>query len=327
MIKKAVEGFFNQMYPTQDYTPIYFKIDVLERYFKDPRFLVWYSDYRGSIALKDEYAPDDLDEYEEVRDFGLAYSKIDKTKRAVVVFAIDLKNMPIKIQGYWSTYWLDNQDKYFPNSGFVKNLIKGEWVEDISIFSALLMELHTINEMYKAMGLPPMFKKEFVFNDLSQNDRPTGYHSILLPTRENYYNFVSTLEKITTGNIDIDAFLCPTSSIKATTRMQLNDDGKEVPKGSVKMLSDWFAANIAGNPKIQSDVIEPLKKLVKLRQTPAHKLYKNDYDESIWSDQNKLICEIYTAIRNIRLLLANHPQAKLVKVDKILYEGRNIKIY
>ncbi len=48
--------------------PVYFKIDVLERYFKDPKYLVFYSDYRGSIALNDDYfESDSLDEYEYIK--------------------------------------------------------------------------------------------------------------------------------------------------------------------------------------------------------------------------------------------------------------------
>ena len=98
-------GYFNQKFDSKEdfLKPVYFKIDVLERYFKDPKFLVFYSDYRGSIALKDEYVEsDDLDDYEHVRDFGLAYSKEDNLIRAVVTFADDLIKMPAKVQGYWS---------------------------------------------------------------------------------------------------------------------------------------------------------------------------------------------------------------------------------
>lgn len=35
----------------------------------------------------------------------------------------------------------------------------------------------------------------------------------------------------------------------------------------------------------------------------------------------------YTAVRMIRLLLANHPLAKDVEIPKILFEGKNIVQY
>ncbi len=326
------EGPFNKIFNAKKDTlkPVYFKIDVLERYFKDPKYLIDYSDYSGTIALDDNFFDsDNLDDYEYIKNFGLAYSKNDFSKRAIVVFADDLIKMPAKVQGYWYYYLIDKQENYFPNEGFIKNLIDGEWVEDISIYQALLMELYYINEICKAISIAPMFRMEYSYNELNQNQRPIGYHNILMPTRENYYNFVNTLEKITTSNININTFLCSTSKseVKNIDSTYIDEAGNTKQKGSVMMLNDWLRVNIVGNPNIQNDIIEPLKKLVRLRRIPAHKLYKNEYDESIWDDQNKLIVDIYKAIRNIRLLLANHPLAKTITIPKYLFDGKYIKIY
>lgn len=85
--------------------PVYFSIEVLERYFDDPKYLVFYSDYRDSICLKDEYATDD--DYEYIRDFGLAYKQDDTNERAVVTFFGDMLKLPYKAQCYWFSYLLD----------------------------------------------------------------------------------------------------------------------------------------------------------------------------------------------------------------------------
>ncbi|MDR2711659.1 MAG: hypothetical protein LBB91_00915 [Clostridiales bacterium] len=317
------EGPFTQMFDAKEYVlkPVYFEIEVLEKYFKNPKYLVFYSDYRGSVLL--------MNGYEEIRDFGLAYYKKDTTMRAIVTFAEDLKKMPIKTQGYWFSYLLDEQDECFPNEGFVKNLILGDWVEDISIYQALLMEIHYINKMCKAVSIEPMFREEFPYDDLSQNNRPIGYHNILLPTRENYYNFINTLEKMTTSNINIKTFQRSTPMIKGVDNTYTDKSGNTHTqiKNSVSLLDDWLNANISNNPNIHSDIIIPLKKLVKLRQTPAHRLYENEYDKRIWNNQNELMHEIYTAIRNIRLAIALHPFAKQVHVDETLFEGKRIVIY
>lgn len=324
------EGPFNRMFDAKKdiLKPVYFKIDVIERYFKDPKYLIDYSDYRGSIALDDSYFDsDNLDDYEYIKDFGLAYSKISHFKRAIVIFADDLIKMPAKVQGYWFYYLIDKQKDYFPNEGFVKNLIYGEWVEDISIYQALLMELHFINKMCEAISITPMFREEYSYDGSSQNQRPIAYHNILMPTRENYYSFVNTLEKITTSNINIKTFLCSPSTIKKVDGTYIDESGTTRNKGSVMLLSEWLGLNIVGNPNIQSYIIEPLKRLVKLRQTPAHKLYKNEYDETIWNDQNELIRNICKAIRYIRLLLANHPLSKAIVIPEYLYDGKHIRIY
>ena len=308
--------------------PVYFNIEVLERYFKNPKYAVNYTDYRGGISLKDEYYEfDDSHEYEYIKDFGLAYLKTDMTKRAVVVFADDLIKMPHKVQSHWFAYYLDNQCDYVPNDGFVINLFYGEWVNDISIYQALLMELHYINKMCNAITIPHIFREEFSFNDSDQNSRPNGYHNILLPTRENYFNFVNTLEKITTTNINVKAFLhCVPPLVQSIERCYVDDDGNERPKGSVTMLREWLEKNVR-TQDLEANIIKPLKDLVKLRQTPAHKLYSNEYDEVIWEDQNQLIHSVYTAIRGLRLLLANHPNTRTVEIPSVLFDGEHIRIY
>ena len=50
------KGFFESMFsPETDFLkPVYFDIQVLERYFEDAKYLVFYHDYRGSIVIDDD---------------------------------------------------------------------------------------------------------------------------------------------------------------------------------------------------------------------------------------------------------------------------------
>lgn len=301
---------------------VYFSIEALEKYYSDPKYLVFYGDYRGSICLDDRYTSDLNSNDELVKNFGLAYQKNNHGYRAVVLFADDLLAMPLKQQCYWFSYLLEDQENYYPNKGFVQNLILGEWIDDISIFQALTMEIHYINLMCDAIGIPHMFKKEYPSDGRLQNERPSNYHTILLPTAERYYNFVITLEKMTTGNIDIRCFQTRVPTILTVDRK----DKKGQCKGSVAMLCDWFSTNVID---VDVDILlkKPLKTLAKTRQIPAHEIYDNKYDQSVWKQQDELMQEVYTAIRNIRLLLANHPKTKGVKVPKILFDGDHILTY
>jgi hypothetical protein len=70
-----------------------------------------------------------------------------------------------------------------------------------------------------------------------------------------------------------------------------------------------------------------LKNLRKIRQKPAHELYANIYDEKIWIDQKKLMHNVYSAVRAIRLLLANHPLARHAKIPEVLFDGKHIVQY
>ena len=118
-----------------------------------------------------------------------------------MVFAGDLIELPCKMQSHFHSYYLENQDEYYPSGEFVKNLIYGEWIDTISIYQALTMEIHYINEMCTAIGIPKIFLKEYPMDARLQNERPNNFHTILVPTQKRYYDFIITLEKMITGNI------------------------------------------------------------------------------------------------------------------------------
>ena len=69
------KGYFEKIFSKEkDYLhPVYFDIQVLERYFEDPKYLIFYHDYRGSIVIDDNYAEEDAERIEYLKDFGLAY--------------------------------------------------------------------------------------------------------------------------------------------------------------------------------------------------------------------------------------------------------------
>lgn len=312
---------FSGIYEKNSIELVYFKMEVLEKYFEDPKYLVFYSDYRGSICLADEYVKDDDTEYEYLRDFGLAYEENDSLQRAIVIFACDIFSMSIKMQCHWFSYLLEDQEKYIPNYGFYKNLVLGEWVENISIYQALTMEIEYTNKMCKSMRLPELYLKEFPSDGRLQNERPNNYHTILLPTQKRYYDFVNTLEKMTTGNINKKLF---TEYHYGFVEINDKDDNGNY-KGSLSMLCEWLSKNTSAN--VENSIKKPLRKLIKERQTPAHIIYKNEYDTSIWKRQKELMHNTYVAIRNIRLLFANHPDAKQVEIPVYLFDGKHIVDY
>lgn len=300
---------------------VYFNVYVLERYFSNPKYYISYSDYRGSISVKDVFN-NKAEDSEYIKNFGHAYEKDNPEKRAIVEFASDLAKLSKKAQGHWYSHLLENSEDYYPNNGFIKNLIYGEWVEDISIFNALLMEIHYINKMRECINIPKIYKEEFEFNTMDKEDRPINYHIILLPTRENYYNFINTLEKLVINNLEPEAFARDANLIVSVERK--TEDGFN--KGTLVLMSEWFSKNVSAE-KIEETIIKPLKMLRKIRQKPAHQLYDNLYDEAIWEDQKELMQSVYSAVRAIRLLLTNHPDCEKVIIPKILFEGRNIVQY
>lgn len=316
-------GIFESIYSKNDiFKLVYFDIQVLQRYFDDPKYLVFYCDYRGSIVISDSYADGSVETVEYLRHFGLAYHNSNDCDRAIVTFADDLIKLPAKMQSHFHSFMLKNQLEYYPNNGFVKNLILGEWEENISIYTALIMEMHYINEMCVAMKLPKIFKDEYPIGTSLKNERPDNFHVILMPTEKQYYDFIITLEKMITGNINIKTFFCLNPSFLTVNRK--DEDGRD--KGSLRLLTDWMKVNIKF-ANIENDIEIPLKKLIKLRQIPAHKVFENKYDKNIWKEQNNIMVEIYTAVRNIRLLFSNHPHCDSIVIPSYLYDGEHIVNY
>lgn len=315
-MRSPFEGFPNNGY----LTPVYFQIEALEKYFSNPQYIVHYADYRGTIYPREEC--ENEDEYEYIKDFGLAWNKTNRWDRAIVLFYGDILKMPVKSQCYWYSYLVNSQENYVPNDGFITNLILGDWVEDISLYQALIIELSIINQMCQAMGLPNLFRKEFSDSFECNSNRPHNFHVLLTPTAGNYYPFVETLEKMTTGNINEQVFLLGKGSLKPIDKK----DSEGNNRGSLSMLSEWLCVNVVG-ADIENAVTKPLRKLIKERQVNAHKLYSNDYDRIYWQKQSEMLHGVYTAIRNIRLIFANHPQAKSVEVPMYIFDGEHIRDY
>lgn len=298
---------------------IYFKVEVLESYFQDPRFRIISHDYRGNIYPEEDFY-DEL-EGEWLQDYGLAYhEELKNNRRAIGAFIGDLAKMSLNAQLRWRINLLSNQDEFNINPGFIKNTIYAEWVDEVSIYSALLDEMKVINSMCKEMGIPQLFRKDF---EPHGTDRPEDYRIIILPTLKNYYAFVTSLEKIVVDNLNYRTFLVDADFINSVPRDK--DDGNL--RGSLMLFEDWLLSNLSTGSNLVKDIIKPLKEVRKIRQNPAHRIYDNTYDLGVYKLQNELINEVYGAIRCIRLNFQNHPSCVETDIPEYLVKGEKIVVY
>lgn len=296
---------------------IFFDIEILERYINNPKYIILDNGYRGTIFLKDEYySIDSGEEYENIRDYGMAYVQGTKKKRAIGVFAVDLAKLSAKVQMMWKAFELENQNECKVAPGFIKNLIYGEWVTDYWIFHALIEEMIVINKQCLAMEIPKLFHHEYGTDYYSM---PEGYRTILLPTMKNYYDFVLVVEKMVIHNISVKAFLKDSFKISSIDRK--DENGKD--KGSLAMLGEWLHKNIRNtNFDIDDVILKPLRKVRKIRQIPAHELSSNSYDLDVYEKQDDLIKELYEAVSAIRSLFMCHPATRNVEIPEYLLNGR-----
>ena len=194
---------------------IYFNIEILERYANNPKYSIIDYGYRGSIYLQDEFY-DELSEYEYIKDYGMAYIKGDKLQRAIGVFVCDLAKLSSSVQLIWKGFELSDQENCQVHSGFVKNLINGEWVTDNWSLHAILDEMRVINDLCDVIQIPPVFKHTYGYND--PFDILDGYSNILLPTKKNYYDFILVLEKLLIHNLSYKAFTTKGLLVKPVDR-------------------------------------------------------------------------------------------------------------
>ena len=284
--------------------PLFFDTVVLENYFSDPRYYLDYYDYGGSISYNGEMEARDQ---VLLQSFGLGYRKKDR-ERVVAVHLRYLSDLTPEHQQRWKTYLIE--DDCVMAYPYYQNSILGEWASNASIYQAFLEEIVHINEM-----LLQAFGKKLFLNDYKSN-RPDDFKIILRPTLENYNKFVHCLDKLMSDNIAKTFF-----------------DGEVAPKqangqnkGTVTLLNEWLRRIRVQDEKIFDEIIKPFREVRELRQKPAHKVNKNQFDKEYFKLQDKLIKKSYIAVRDIRLLLSNHPKLSNYKVPDWLFDGR-ISIY
>jgi len=301
---------------------LYFSIEIIERYFNNPKYLIRDSGYRGTISIKDEfYDEEDILDSEYIQDYGMAYKKDATSKeRYVGVFLRDLSKLILEAQYRWRSFLLPDNDNYIVNYGFIKNLIYGEWVETVSIYDALLEEIVLINKMCNSMGIQPLFRNEIKPHGYNE---PLHYRHIFLPTIKNYYDFLTVLEKLVVHNINSKTFLKVANLIRAVERK--DENGRE--KGSLTMFQEWLRINIRTSEDPVALIIKPLRNIREERQIPAHELYENKHDVRLYEKQDELIQNTYAAVRAIRLFFANHPSNKGIETPEYLITGEKIVIY
>ena len=300
---------------------VYFNIEILEIYMNNPKYSTHYNGYSGNIFVNDDYIFEADEQYEEIKRFGLAYNRGNYEKRAVGVFISDLDCESSKVQKLWECYQLKNQTEWVIAENFKINYLNGDWSSDYWVFDMLLEEMSLINRLIDNLKLPRFFTNEY---SPGSNENPSGYRGILSPTLDNYYSFVSLLEKMTINNISSKMFDVNVLGISGIPSQNGASPDEKI-FGSLNKLEKWLEINLKSFPI--NVIIEPLRRLRKERQIPAHKTIENKYDTSLYAKQNLLVFEIYHAMRYFRENLANHPLNRDVEIPEHLKLGENVVAY
>ncbi|CAM1361659.1 AAA family ATPase containing protein [Tenacibaculum sediminilitoris] len=300
--------------------PVFFEIEVLDKYFKDPRYSFEFQDYSGQISCDYDENEQPLLEKEEdqifLKTFGLGVDK--NLERVAVVYLRYLSGLTSEHQLYWKSKEIKSGCQMLEE--YYVNTIEGNWTSSYSIFSAFIAEHNLINEISKSISKESLFNKTF-----EKGNRPKEFTFFFMPTLENYHKFISLLDKMLSDNISRKFFK---DKIELFELIELETGQVERKnKGTLRLLEEWIRQNYNHpDDKLFDDIFKPIRKVRKERQSPAHKINNNIYDKKFNKKQTDLLKELYKSLKLLRMILQQHPESKEIEIPKWLEEGK-IKIF
>lgn len=264
---------------------IFFEWGVLFKYYSDPRYHFYFSDYSGSITSSD-MVRDEL--RISLRTFG-----VGKNKNGCYVVAVplsELATMPSVCQIEWYGMLEPEQDKCKTLQDYLYNL-KGNWNFNQTVFRSIVQEITNINHLTKNIWKCQMFK-----NDYAEN-KPLGFDMLYLPTKYVFYDYVSLLEKIVVHNLNAKFF----DSIEVQSKDQ---NGNSI--GPLGRLKIWLSSV---NQALLPEIHTPLYQLRRERGKPAHEVFEDEFSMDYFKKQEDLSVEIFNALNLLKSIIQTHPNS------------------
>lgn len=282
----------------------FFELNVLEKYFRDPRYRCYFGDSEGSISVQDEhYLSDQMSERDKVllQTFGIGYDR--GRNRVVAVFLRYLSSLSADHQQIWKAHEVPGHCTM--NSDYERASIWGMWPEHHSVYQAFIQEQVEINKLSVMIGKPPLFKRTF-----EDYGRPIEFSPMLRPTLRSFQEFAHTLDKMLSENLDRSFFM---GDIALEDREATRDGAvKIVPLGTITLLERWLRSryrNRDGEDRSQ-EVVGPLRDVRAARQPGAHTLTQDEYDPTLPQRQDNLLGGVIITLQKLRFILMSHPRAK-----------------
>ncbi|TDP01679.1 hypothetical protein [Flavobacterium sp. 245] len=322
---RDLEEFNNSKYTQQlslgepHLKPIFFEIEVLDRYFNDPRFDFNFEDYSGKISCKyDENNNPIVREEDQIflNTFGLGAD--ENGNRLAVVYLRYLKDLTSEHQVFWKSREKNGNCKMLEE--YYQNTIEGDWTFSYSIFSGFLGELKCLNDLTELIFSKPLFRKTF-----ENENRPKEFTFFFTPTLKNYNDFILLLDKMISENINKDFF---EGKVELYILKDIENGMVErISKGTLQLFEEWLTSifKVKGDDSL-SDLFKILKKIRRERQNPAHRIDENVYDLKFVEKQKEMIKDAYHTFRNLRHIFQQHPHAKSFIVPEWLVNGK-MEIY
>lgn len=292
-----------------------FDMGALERYVADPRYIVHFADYMGTMSIANEFFTDaQHPERDKVslQSFGLGFD--EQRNPYTVVYLRYLAGLSAEHQQYWHSYLASGDVRL--SEPYFRSSIVGEFWKNRSVRHAIAEEMRLIQALAEAIWGRSLFRTS------PEGDVPIGLTSFLRPTAENFNRFVMALDKLLSESIDVKFFEGKVPLETETTR----PDGKIIVqnKGTLTLLEEWLLREITWDDPdaFRKVVIQPLRKVRRLRQTPAHTFTPNTFSIRYHEKRKRLLWDIFNSLSNIRVTFAKHPRAYQIEIPGWLDDGR-----
>lgn len=292
--------------------PMFFELGVLHRYQADPRYIFDFKDLAGHISITDtHYRSRQMSGADKVLISSFGLGTCPRGGRAVVVFLRYLSPLTSRHQQHWASHRLRGQCKV--ESNYYRRSVYGEWTKGVSAYAAILQEFLHINNMCALIGLPQLFKRDFV------DEPPKGFGLLMKTTREEYLGFAHTLDKLISENLNPDFF--------TAQGISLADPETGDRKGTLRLLQEWLETKIhMEDSSGVARLMKSLKQVRRERQPRAHMVVRDDFSPRYQTMKEELIREVYTSIYNIRCFFQTHPDARNYEFPDAL-DSKNIVSY
>ena len=235
-------------------------------------------------------------------------------RRAVVAFLRYLHDLPADQQAYIAQFALEGDFKLHPD--FYRTQIIGDFPERISVYDAFLEEKTHINRMCTLIGKPPLFK-----SDAGAYERPLGFGILIRPTKKEYRDFCLLLDQLLGDDINRQFFDGDIPLFEILTRADGGEKKQSI--GTIALLENWFKARFRlSDPAKLNQTFKAIREVRKERQRPAHVADENDWNEKYIADQRNIMESAFSAIREIRMMLENHPKVANYDVPEWLRQGK-----
>lgn len=283
-------------------TPCYFDMDVLQRYYDDPRYYFSFKDYSGRISYREKDGEPIVRREDEafLQTFGLGYD--NSNTRIVVAFLRYLHDLTPEHQNYWQSKMVHPLREPRMLAEYYDNVINGKWVASESVYTAFQYEMNTVIDLTNQIFGKPLFREK-----ISLDNPPKELTFFYLPTKKNYNAFVLALDQMISENINHDFFV---GKVSLETEKEREDGKIEVSKkGTLTLLKEWLEQSLTTTFGSLDDLLKPFREIRKQRQTPAHSLIVDEHSVEYFEKQKQLIWKTYCSMRNLRVILVGHPKA------------------